>query len=424
MKKTQREIFEEIQTQLTAINPDWDISPSSIDYQANQALSKLMIDAYDHAERAASSLDIDSADLPQLRNIAYTLGLPLKNQSQSQVTVELTATSDVLLPSGTRFLNAGGNVFVLPQSALLTAAATTTHLLHSLEYGVIGFSTDTYTLETTNDAVTINQVAGSFVFGSNSETEIELRQRIKNTTARNGLNTVDALTSRLYEESLVKEVLVFTNRNAYFVDFDGNQVADNAVDSINPQSTLVFIDFNYPDLNNLQVTDNMKNVVLTAIAESYSVAENLNGGRNSVITADEYTETYTTPTQTINIAGVNRTIGGSSTVVTFYAVRHIDAEIIVNLTGVVSPETEALIKENIMKYTTGGLAHCGLRSEPYKIGESVFSGDFSAPVGISINASINNISSITVNNNAASLTINADAIAIFKSTNITVNGGN
>lgn len=385
MKKTQLEIFEEIQAKLTEINPDWDISPSSIDYQANQALSQLMADAYDYAERASTALDIDSADLVQLRNIAYTLGLPLKNQSQSQVTVELTATSDILLPSGTRFLNASGNVFVLPQAAELTEA-TTAHLLHSLEYGAIGFSADTYTLEATNDAITINQVADSFVLGSNPETEIELKKRIQNTTARNGLNTVDALTSRLYEESVIAQVKIIVNRNNYFIDFDGEKSwINDGPNSISPHSTLILIDFNYPSQAESNVTDAMKNAVFAAIAESYSVAENLNGGRGDVITPSEYTGNYTTPTTLVNIGGVNKVIGGSSTSVTFYTVSRIYLVMKVTLISFttnieLTEEFTEKAKDNIIRYAAGGYGDIGLRNRPYDIGEDVDGNDFECPV--------------------------------------------
>ena len=308
MKKTQLEIFEEIQAKLTEINPNWDISPSSIDYQANQVLSQLMADAYDYAERAANSLDIDSADLAQLRNISYTLGLPLKNQTSSTLRVNFfpKSNNEILVPAGTRILNSTGDIFVLRNSTVAKQHVFNRSEIYSLQLGPIGVESDTYTFEDSalNEIIDIYRDSNTiFISGLQSETELELRNRIKSTAARNGLNTVDALKARLQEESLIKEVIIYTNRNEYSINMDGDQVPDDTRDSLNPRSTLILIDFNYPEEEEGQnelVTNEMQTIAWAAIAESYSVAENLNSGKDSNMTPVEYTGDHVNSRTTIN----------------------------------------------------------------------------------------------------------------------------
>jgi len=431
MKKTQRELFEEIQAKLTEINPDWDIGSSSIDYQAHQVLSELIADAYDYAERAANSLDIDSADLAQLRNIAYTLGLPLKNQTSSTTRVDFSPKSDneILVPAGTRILNSTGDIFVLRNSAVAKKYFSTNSEIYSLQLGPIGVESDMYVFEDSalNEIMQIYRNPNAdFVSGLKLETELELKNRIKSTAARNGINTVDALKARLQEESLIKEVIIYTNRNEYPIDMDGNQVPTGTFDSLNARSTLILIDFNYPEDSQEEfVTDEMQAIAWAAIAESYSVAENLNSGNDSMMTPAEYTGDHVTAEQqSINSAGVNRIIGGSKTTVTFYAVSryYVELEIVIRAPrSYLSEASIQKVKDSIMLYSQGGYASIGLRNKPYAIGEPVNEFDFYLPVQIAIaNLERTEIDQVTIPQSNQLIPFPKTTLAIFKEANISI----
>jgi hypothetical protein len=411
-KKTQLELFNLMQSALKDIDSNFDNSPSSIDYTANQKFAKIAADIYDYAQQASNAADPQSANMQQLKNILYMLALPALPATQSRSTLTATGDSGTIINEGMQFKDNNNNTWYVVESVTLPSDI----VVNSLDYGAIvadiGAINQIITPIVGLESVTNNEIA---ILGREAETDAEIRERIRNTAARNGQHTADSLSAKLYELSGVEQVIIHSNRNNFYANIDGQNIGD-VQHSLNPKSTLI------------HVLGGVDEEIVEVIANNYPVGENLNAGRGGKITGNEVTQAYTTPQALVEIANKTRLIGGSITNITFYKPEQIFIEVKVTISAkpnkTLSPNIADLIKQNIVLYSKGLLfaQDTSFDNTGYQIGEDVRTSDLATPINYTLGES-GSYSSIEVGVSVYNPTIEVidhGKIAIFQESNIEV----
>ena len=415
--KTQLEIFNELQSALKKIDPNFDNSSSSIDYSANQNIASKISQAYEYAQQAAAAADPDSANLQQLKNILFMLGLPSASAKQSSVDLTVTANNGTIIPAGTQFEDVNNNIWYSAQQEKVEADNTVIIKALSLEYSPVVAGVNEINKAVNFPAITSVTNENTAVIGRNAETEFEIKKRIRQTSSRNAQSSVESLEASLYEITGVEQIVIITNRNNYFSDIDGNSVGD-VNNSLNPQSTLIYVHGGHDSL------------IAETIAKKYPLAENLNKGRESKLVGTEKTIAYQTEPRQINIAGKNRIIGNTSTDITFYRPQEIDVsvsfKIVVKKNQILSDSIVAELKTAIVNFAKGNfiINESKFDVTGYEIGETVFATDLSVPINQLLGTTASHedlFISGNGNTNVDKIEFNYGQIAAFSENNITVN---
>lgn len=378
-KKTEQEIFQELQLVLKNINENYDISPSSIDYSANQQFAGILADTYEYAQQAIQAVDPDSANMQQLKNIFYMLGLPILAAIKSTATLTITGIMDSIVPVGSQFKDTNDNIWVSTEQVSIDGIEKTYLPVECQKTGAITAdigSINTIVIPIEGIASVTNESVAAV--GRNAETLKELKARYKKTLYRNSENTIYALESALYEVSGVTSVSVIANRSDNFLNIKENTESEtDETYCIAPRSTIVYVDGGDED------------EIIKTIANKYSIAEHLNKGRSSKLYGTETTKTYATPERNVIINGNERIIGGNSkSDVTFYRPSfhsiYIKLEIVPKLNQTIPDNYPDLIKQAIIDFATGNLFDNdnveGYDKTGYQIGEKVTAGDLSTPI--------------------------------------------
>lgn len=378
-KKTEQEIFQELQLVLKNINENYDISSSSIDYSANQQFAGILADAYEYTQQAIQAVDPDSANMQQLKNIFYMLGLPILAAVKSTATLTITGIMDSIIPVGSQFKDTDDNIWVSTEQVSIDGTEKTYLPVECQTAGAITAdieSINTIVIPIEGIASVTNESVAAV--GRNTETLKELKARYKKTLYRNSENTIYALESALYEISGVTSVSVIANRSDNFLNIKENTESETDENyCIAPRSTIIYVDGGDED------------EIIKKIADKYSIAEHLNQGRDAVLLGTEVTKTYATPERNVIINGSERIIGGNSkSDVTFYRPSHqyisIKFTIVPKIGQTIPDNYPDLIKQAIIDFATGNLFDDdnveGYDKTGYQIGERVTNGDLSTPI--------------------------------------------
>ena len=378
-KKTEQEIFQELQLVLKNINENYDTSPSSIDYSANQQFAGILADAYEYAQQAIQTVDPDSANIQQLKNIFYMLGLPILAAVKSTATLSVNGINGSIIPVSSQFRDTNDNIWVSTEQVSIGDTGKVDLPVECQTTGAITAdigSIDTIVIPIEGITSVMNKSVAAV--GRNAETLKELKQRYKKTLYRNSENTIYALESALYEISGVTSVSVIANRSDKFLNIKEDIESEtDGVHCIAPRSTVIYADGGNED------------EIIKTIADKYSIAEHLNKGRNTKVDGVEITKTYATPERNVIINGNQRIIGGNSkSDVTFYRPRfksiYVKLEIVPKLNQTIPDNYPDLIKQAIIDFATGDLFDNdnveGYDKTGYQIGEKVTTGDLSTPI--------------------------------------------
>ena len=378
-KKTEKQLFEQLQQVLKNININFDVSPSSIDYLANQKYAQLLAIAYEYAQQALQAVDIYSANLEQTKNIFYMLGIPMLAPQKSSAKLTATGTAGTVIAAGSQFKDVNDNTWVSTELVTIDENASNYIPVESQAAGAFTADINSINIIVGNipglESVTNEEIAA---VGRNAETLKDLRDKYSKTLYRNSENTIQSLESLLYEISGVTSVFIIANRSDKFLNIISNSKVDtDDNDCIAPRSTIIYIDGGDED------------EIIESIANKYSVAEHLNQGRDSKLNGTEVTKTYATPQRTLIINGSERLIGGySSSEITFYRAQSIDISIKFTIHAkenlIIAEQTIDLIKQSIIDFAQGELFDDdnveGYDKTGYQIGEDVIASQLATPI--------------------------------------------
>lgn len=364
--RTMAELLEAYKAEYKKMNPDWDISPQSLDGQqiAYNAyvlgqLNELVIAAY-------QACDLDSATGIALTSAAKFHGKGRRQPTAGTVTLRFTGQVGAVIPTGITVNDTWSTTeqAVIPSQGYVDAPA------QCQELGDIPASSNTLTRMspiTGVDSVTNPAAAQS---GEDTETDTALRMRIKRGLAGNAVGSRDIMYAAIANLSEVTHLRVDENIEADWRNPVTKESMDDKADgAIAPNSLLVMVKGGNTD------------EIAQLIIDTKSPGCNLNG---EATFANKITLDKTTSIVDKELAnGQIVQAGGSKCPVTLF--RPIDIPVYVKVTlrktnGLPS-DYEAQIKEEIRKYSLATLFQGDEFDQTgFELGESITQSDFQVPV--------------------------------------------
>lgn len=211
--KTQNEYFEAEQELYKAIDPNFNLDPSSPDgmkiahdAEVFGALDELVKQAYDARDpNKASGYDLDV--LRKLTGATRSQGTP------STVTLKMTGTSGTLIPKGSQAKTKTGIIFETDEDLVLATDGIGTVSAHCTQNGAIEVNansiTEVVTLVSGWQTVTNPQVA---TLGTARDSDALFRVKSARSVSRAGIGQKDSLYGELYETAGVRKVRIYENK--------------------------------------------------------------------------------------------------------------------------------------------------------------------------------------------------------------------
>ena len=364
--KTMAELLEAYKAEYKKINPDWDISPQSLDGQqiAYNAyvlgqLNELVIAAY-------QACDLDSATGTALTSAAKFHGKGRRQPTAGTVVLRFTGQDGAVIPQGTLI----GDIWETTEQAIIPSQGFIDAQAQCQELGDIPAPSNTITSMSPIsgvDSVTNPTAAQS---GEDVETDTALRMRIKRGLAGNAVGSRDTMYAAIADLSEVTHLRVDENINADWRNpVTGDSMPDKAAGAIAPNSLLVMVKGG--DINE----------IAQLIIDTKSPGCNLNG---EATFANKTTLDKTTSIVDKELAnGQIVQAGGSKCPVTLFRPVDIPVHVKVTLreTNGLPSDYEDQIKDEIRRYSLATLfSGDEFDQTGFEMGESITQSDFQVPI--------------------------------------------
>jgi len=229
--KTLDEIQNGIKSKLEVLSPGFDFSTESPDGQLIEIMALELSQAWNELNLVYRSYDPQQATGAALRNLGLITGIIYGSATRSQATIELTGTTDVIVPAGSLVTDPDGNDFATSFDVKIPGSVQAIAVLSGPIPVPVGTLTTIKTVITgwTGSA---QPIAGTE--GATAQTEQAFRNIRNRTVLRNYTSNVDTTQARLFELGL-EQVAVLHNDQP--VPVDG--VAANAIAvTISPVGTV------------------------------------------------------------------------------------------------------------------------------------------------------------------------------------------
>lgn len=175
--------------------------------------------AWELAEKVYNSGFISKAEGVQLDNLTPFFNTKRNTEQAAIVELSFTGTSGYMIPSGKQFTTANDIYFALTEDVTLTDGSGTGQAV-CLDVGVVGnvpANTITIQAEPDTDILTVNNPAAS-EGGRDYETDVELLNRLLDSSAGNGSGTANAIRAAVLAVPGVRAATVIENYENVVVD--------------------------------------------------------------------------------------------------------------------------------------------------------------------------------------------------------------
>lgn len=384
--KTANEWFDEERQRYLAIDPLWNLDPSTPDGLKLASDSEIWANLDEQALLSYNSKDPNAASGQQLDILMYlTTGTIRAPGTPSTVGLTLNGTDGTVVPAGSLVeSSANGSEWSTDEAAIISGGSTTVNATCT----VVGD-----TQASIGDITKINSPIGGWQSvtntavatpGTNKETDAELRERRNRSVALVGSNQLDNMVSSILTTEGVRRVSIPEN------------------------------DTNATDANGLP---------------AHSIAPIVDGGTDEDVALSIYLKknpgVLLHPANTPVIVPVTSPVTGNVKDITFSRPDYIDIVIVVDIEddGTLPANADDLVKEAILDYVGGDLLdpNCGFNGNGFDIGEDVKYSRIYTPINQVIgqygNSSVN---TLTLNGGTTNVTIAFNELSRFTEANITV----
>jgi len=383
--KTQSEWFTDEENRYLAIDPDWNLDPSTPDGMKLATDAEIWANLDELGQKAYNSKDPSKAIDNDLDTLSAITGTKRGEGTFSTSSVNLIGTNGTIVLAGS-FIDSteNGSRWKIDNDTVIAGVTATS--ITAIERGAIQASIDTITKivnpQSGWESVTNPAVATP---GTNPDTNAELRVKRDNGVSLPGQNQVDSTFAAIANIDGVRRVKIYENDDTSPVDANGLPI----------HSTAIVVDGG----------DNTE--IATAIYDK----------RNPGVIQHELSNPVTVPITSLTT--------GNEKDIKFNRPDYVDVTIIYNVVddGSLPGSAAQDIVDATLSYVDGDLldADCGFNQTGFKIGEEVQASRFYTPVNNVIGQHGNSyVTSITVNG-GATVAINFEELSRFTTPNITVN---
>lgn len=211
--ETFEEIFSRLQDEYRTIyGADINVDQDSPDGQKIGIEAKAILDLQEYAVSLYNSFDPDLAVGLELDKILKLSGLTRRPATKSTVSINITASTTVDLPSDYTIADTTSQNWVIVTAQTITAGVTAVEF-ESQDWGAIEAGANTITDPVTIilgiDSVT-NPLAAQP--GIDEETTLEVRQRRRKSIENPSYSTIGDLYSRLFQLNGITDVIIYENK--------------------------------------------------------------------------------------------------------------------------------------------------------------------------------------------------------------------
>ena len=381
--KTQQQWFDEEIARYQAVDPNWNLDPSTPDGAKAAADAEIFANLDELGQAAYNSKDPDKARGSDLDTLCAITGVARSPGASSTVSLTLTGTNGTVITAGSLVEDIAGEQWSLDADATI-ASGTATVSATSVNTGQIQANIgDINRIVTPLAGWQTVTNPGVATPGTNPETDAELRLRRNDSVSLPGQNQVDATYAAVAAVADVRHVRIYENDTA---SVDAN--------SQPAHSTEILVD----------------------------------GGADADIALAIYLKRNPGPLQhqsaTAVDVDVTSPVTGNTKEIKFSRPTAVPITVAVTIAndGSVPASDEDVIKQAILDYLDGNLidADQGFNQFGFGIGQDVFASRFYTPVNKIIGArGASSITSITVNAGATQA-IAFNELATFALANISV----
>lgn len=210
--KTQNDYYQEITEKILAIDPNWNLDPSSPDGLKIAIDAEIFANLAEVASRAYYSKNPNFANGIDLDVLSAITNVFRKQGTFSQATVTMTGNVDAEIPAGSRLSDSNGNIWVVKADSVVGADGTIDVSVECQERGQIQADSNTITgfvdvipgvQECTNNAVA--------TAGAPPETNAQLRARRQSSIAISSVGMVDSMQAAIEAIPDVRLVKIYEN---------------------------------------------------------------------------------------------------------------------------------------------------------------------------------------------------------------------
>jgi uncharacterized phage protein gp47/JayE len=190
---------------------DINIDQDTPDGQIISIYSKLNADAQAALLQIYNSFDPDTAVGVELNKIIKLSAITRQPATKSTVSVNVTASTTVTLPTDYILVDTLGQNWIIQESETINAGITSIEF-EAVEWGSISANADTITEQGTilTEVTSVTNPLAASV-GLDEETDVELRQRRNRSLEKPSFSTVGSLLTRLLEIDSVTDAIVYEN---------------------------------------------------------------------------------------------------------------------------------------------------------------------------------------------------------------------
>lgn len=364
--KTMSEHLSDYNAEYKKMNPDWDVSPQSLDGQQIAYNAYVLGKVSELALAAYQACDLDSASGVALTSAAKFHGKGRRQPTNGTVTLRFSGDSGTVVPQST----AVNDIWVTTEQATIPAQGHIDVTAQCSELGDIPAPSDTLTRMSPIFGVNSVTNPAAAQSGEDVETDTALRMRIKRGLSGNAVGSRDTMYAAIANLSEVTHLRVDENIEGDWRDVDTRQSAANeAVNAIAPHSLLIMVRGGDPD------------EIAQLIIDTKSPGCNLNHAAKFTNRFDIDATTSIVDKELANGEIVKR--GGSKCRVTFFSPVDVPVhvKIVLRETNGLPSDYEAQIKEEIRKYSLATLFSGDQFDQTgFELGESITQSDFQVPV--------------------------------------------
>ncbi len=385
VQKTQNEYFADEQSRYLAIDPAWNLDPSTPDGLKLATDSELWANLDEALLAAYNSKDPDRAMGAELDALLQISGLTRLVGSGSTVTLSLTGVDGTLVPAGSKVKSSSdGSTWATDVDVTITFGVATVSATNTVPGATPADPGDiTIIVDPVGGWQSVNNVTPAAV-GVAPESDSRARIRRNGSVTKPGQNQVDATFAEIANVPGVSHVKIYENETG-IVDANG----------LPPHSTDIIV----------------------------------NGGDNNQIAQAIYDKRNPGPEQYQSATPVNVSITsavtGNTKIIKFDNPTFVDAVVVVNITddGTLPGNADQLVKDALIKYSSGEIdgVSSAFNQSGYNIGEDIYVSQLYTPINSVIGSFGNSfVTSVTVNS-GSSLSIGFNQLSRWSDGNITVN---
>lgn len=346
ISKTQNEYFSELQSELLAIDPEWNLDPSTPDGLKAAKDAEIFGNLDEAVQAAYNSKDPASATGVDLDIICSLTGSQRSLGTPSSVTLTLSGVAGTVIPSGS-LVDSGINTtqWAIDSSATIGAGGTVSATATCQTNGATEANPNTIT-RIVNTVGGWQSVTNPDVptLGTDAQSDPSLRIERALSVGRSGNNQTDSMIGELFAVSGVRRVRVYENNKSAV---DANGLPANSI---------------APIIDGGDNADIAKAIFIKKAAGCQLFAA------GTAVTVNDVYDQYPSNTATITFS------------------RPIYVDQVINLTifndGTLPANVQDLIKTAVVEYAEGVLlpSNIGFNNRGYDIGQSVPVNQIATPI--------------------------------------------